>query len=833
MNRNLRLLVKLSTPRLILLVLTATIMSTKRSSDSDCGGVKVKRKLNTSDTKVDILRRANDSDKAGDVARNTEISKSTVYSTIKKYQQSAQSEECKNPVPDARIKRLNNMEKLLNAWVKHETQKHTPLSMGVIQEKARSIFEDLKQREGEGSEEINFNVIKWCFEWYKRYTDLHGNILTNKAASTDTDALATAIYQQMLKQIIKDNDYTPQQVFNADETGLYWKRMPSKTSISRNENRTRGFRASKDRMSLLLGGNAAGDFKLKPLLVYHTETPSAMKNYFKTNLPVTWHANKKAWVTSSIFKDWFSTYFCPAVEKYCADNNLAHKALLLLDNATRHPITLNDFNPHVRVVFLPKNKISLIQPMDQGIITTFKAYYVRNTFSKLIKYTSGENKPTVNEFWRTFNIMDAISNIDKSWKDLTVATMNIGWKQLWPECVNDFHDFQEALPDICRDIVTLARRAGFDEVDDDDVTELLESHGETLTKEELVQLEDEKSRLGEDEEDDMPESSILTLGNMSKFFNLFEEGLELVRKSDPCKDRSLAFSMAVNNALQCYKTLYVEKQSRAKQPSLDAHFRSISPSTSPNKTVEKKMAETTASKKTPPIAIIQPYRRQPYSRMRYSPTQFHRVSRSRSWSRSISRSRSRSRSINHFQSRSRSISRSRSRSRSISHSRSRSHSSSRSRSQSCNISLFRSQSRSISRSRSRSHSINHSPSQSHSISHSPSQSHSISHSPSRSRSISRSPSRSRSISRSPSQSCSSSHSQSQSRSSSRSPSRSSSISRSPSSSRSICPSRRLSRSITPTRHLSRSISPARRVSHSTSRSRHLSPGISTPIKWSF
>ena len=60
----------------------------------------------------------------------------------------------------------------------------------------------------------------------------------------------------------------PEQVFNADLNGLFWKRMPSRTFLAKQEISTLGFKADKDHLTLLLRGNAAGDFVVKLMLQY-------------------------------------------------------------------------------------------------------------------------------------------------------------------------------------------------------------------------------------------------------------------------------------------------------------------------------------------------------------------------------------------------------------------------------------------------------------------------------------------------------------------------------------------------------------------------------------
>jgi hypothetical protein len=51
---------------------------------------------------------------------------------------------------------------------------------------------------------------------------------------------------------------------------------------------------------LLPGSNAAGDFKLKPILVYHSGSPRALEGIEKSKLPVILMLNREAWLNMTL-----------------------------------------------------------------------------------------------------------------------------------------------------------------------------------------------------------------------------------------------------------------------------------------------------------------------------------------------------------------------------------------------------------------------------------------------------------------------------------------------------------------------------------------------------
>ncbi|GFR29440.1 tigger transposable element-derived protein 1 [Trichonephila clavata] len=210
----------------------------------------------------------------------------------------------------------------------------------------------------------------------------------------------------------------------------------------------------------------------KPMIINRSSTPRVMKNINKTQLTVFWRSNKKAWMTQDLFKYWFYNCFIPAVETYTMEKNLYFKVLLVLDNADCHSIELD--HPNVKIVFLPPNCTSLIQPLDQGVIQTLKMYDTRQLFHTIFDRLENSENKTLTQVWMEFSILDCIRTVSSACEEIKPSTFNACWKPLLPQMVQAIQDDSTiSLP--VTEIVNIASRLSDEEfaVNYQDVKELV------------------------------------------------------------------------------------------------------------------------------------------------------------------------------------------------------------------------------------------------------------------------------------------------------------------------------------------------------------------------
>ena len=63
------------------------------------------------------------------------------------------------------------------------------------------------------------------FDHFKKCYCLINVKLTGECASTDHEV--SKMFAVQLAQLIEEKGYLPEQAFNADKTGLFWKKMPT------------------------------------------------------------------------------------------------------------------------------------------------------------------------------------------------------------------------------------------------------------------------------------------------------------------------------------------------------------------------------------------------------------------------------------------------------------------------------------------------------------------------------------------------------------------------------------------------------------------------------
>ena len=409
-------------------------------SSSAASGKKRKRVVLTIEDKLKVCDLVKNGRSMTSAAAEFNVGKSTVHDIVKNqaklqtFLTEIQDGDC---IKKRRIVRRANLEALDKAvylWFVQQRCKGTPISGPLLMGKALQLHPLVYPDDPDPTS------FKAGTGWLKRFKDRHGvRALSVQGESQSAATASVDPFKEKLQKIIEEKGLTLNQVFNCDETGLYWKLMPNKTLVTSREKEAKGFKKPKDRVTLMACANASGLIKLPLVFVHKSLNPRCFKNLDKNDLPVEYYAQKNSWMDSSIFKAWFHEKFVPSCRKALGERGLTKRAILLLDNAPSHPDveSLCSSDGEIFCLYLPPNTTSLIQPMDQGVLETIKRRYKRDLLLRLL---NEENEGlNIAEFRKTLNILDAVLMSAKSWSEVEESTIARSWSKLLslsdvPEC---------------------------------------------------------------------------------------------------------------------------------------------------------------------------------------------------------------------------------------------------------------------------------------------------------------------------------------------------------------------------------------------------------------
>ncbi|SJL05224.1 uncharacterized protein ARMOST_08590 [Armillaria ostoyae] len=177
-------------------------------------------------------------------------------------------------------------------------------------------------------------------------------------------------------------EYAPEDIYNMDETGLFYGMPPDCGLADKKHSRVKG---SKVCLTYTFTANADGSDKLEPFIIGKAKCPHAFNKKSGENLGFYYRNNAKAWMTTVLYQEW--------ILKWDAQLRLRRRKILLFqDNFSGHiiPCSLQC----IRVENFKPNMTSHVQPNDAGIIHCFKAHY-RSRYIQHAIDRYDQNIPTV------------------------------------------------------------------------------------------------------------------------------------------------------------------------------------------------------------------------------------------------------------------------------------------------------------------------------------------------------------------------------------------------------------------------------------------------------
>ena len=341
---------------------------------------------------------------------NIEIGKSQIANILKN--ESNIRREYENFEGDAKRKKIAKYDIInyvLYEWYIKCCQACICPDGAMLQEEALKIKTELND-----SNLGDFKASNGWLEHFKKRFSLRQTRIVGEAG--DVPITTNKTWMERLPKIIQG--YSADDIWNMDESGRFFKALPD-TGLAKKTKKRKAGKKSKARLTVAFFLSSSG-FKLcKPVVIGKSKVPRCLRNLpnpSKLNIMQYFHS-KNALMTTEIM-----IQVLTALDHKLDVKN--RKVLLLLDNAPSHPETLQKNLKNIKLVFLPKNTSSQLQPCDAGIIGHFKVKYRKQLLKHVISRIKDRKKAS--EIIQRVDLLQCMRWVNQAFEHITKDTKNVG-----------------------------------------------------------------------------------------------------------------------------------------------------------------------------------------------------------------------------------------------------------------------------------------------------------------------------------------------------------------------------------------------------------------------
>lgn len=145
-----------------------------------------------------------------------------------------------------------------------------------------------------------------------------------------SDYSACESFKEEFKSELQFRGLSMKQVYNADESALFFKLTPRSTLVCHDENSAAGRKIIKTRVTFMPCSNIDGSNKLPLTIIGTAARPRCFPKAEDRDIfldKFDYYHSKKAWMTYNIFRSWFYTVFVKSVQSFADKMNITGKLM--------------------------------------------------------------------------------------------------------------------------------------------------------------------------------------------------------------------------------------------------------------------------------------------------------------------------------------------------------------------------------------------------------------------------------------------------------------------------------------------------------------------------